>query len=134
MLSQKTVERGGGEPTQRGLAQAGANDSRGLLGYEKQKPGTALCLSTYSHACFDSTFSYAARNMRVQGTRLPPPNRRAEIRRKPQLHQNTVERNALFAPSGAGGLIVTCLFAFFLKHDINVLLWRIRFGVCDGAT
>lgn len=63
MVCQKTVERGGGEPTQRGLAQAGANDSRGLLGYEKQKPGnpgTALCLSTYSHACFVSTFSYAA--------------------------------------------------------------------------
>lgn len=52
-------------------------------------------------------------NMRVQGTRLPPPNSRAEIRRKPQLHQNTMERNALFAPSGAGGLIVSCLFAFF---------------------
>ena len=48
MLRQKTVERGGGEPTQRGLAQAGANDSRGLLGY--LKPGS------YSHICFVSSF------------------------------------------------------------------------------
>ena len=62
-------------------------------------------------------------NMRVQRTRLPPPNSRAEIRRKPQLHQNTVERNALFAPSGAGGLIVTCLFAFFLN-----MIWMFYCG------